>query len=431
MTESSAPLARDPRLDGLRGIAVLLVVLFHASVGSGGFVTSNALLGDAGGTDVVTRGLLQATLLGWSGVDLFFVLSGYLITGILLRTRDAERYYRPFYARRALRILPLYLLVTAFFLLVVEGPLHDVVTGDLAWSRLGWLTDDPPSQAWYWLLASNLIQGFRGEFLHASLAITWSLAIEEQFYLVWPLVVRRLRGLMLPWACVALMLVAPACRGVVLTTELPDLWAYVFPLCRADALAVGALVAWVRFDDPIRSGRVERLRRFTPLGIVVALVAIPLLARAVISDLDPAARTPAAPLSHPWMLGAGPLAMALLYGGALAVVVTTRVSGRATAWLALGPLRQLGAHSYAIYLVHAPVMALVAAWALHPLDLPDWPVLLVYGAYVVFALGGSLLLAWLLAWTVERPMLRLKARFPYSVSDARNDRTAATASSAS
>lgn len=158
---------RIRELDGLRGIAILLVVGFH-------YFTCQVLPDDP----LPFRFLGRAFFQGWNGVDLFFVLSGFLIVGILLDARGSRNFFRVFYTRRACRILPLYyLIVILFVLLGVTGLVKNdwLFTGGLPlWS--------------YLTLTQNYLmhaQGFGPNWL----GVTWSLAIEEQFYLVIPLLV--------------------------------------------------------------------------------------------------------------------------------------------------------------------------------------------------------------------------------------------------
>ncbi len=191
-------------LDGFRGIAVALVMLFHGQRLFAGSVVVPAF--DA----------------GWVGVDLFFALSGFLITGILVRTREHPRYWRNFVLRRALRIVPPY----ALLLLLVLAPraLAGVDTGIPWWTYPTFLSN-------YWIGA----QGSHD----ITLDLTWSLSVEEQFYLVWPLAVWALgrRGL-LPLSTLA-MLLAPALRYAWFdpATEVTYMWTP----CRVDSLAAGAL----------------------------------------------------------------------------------------------------------------------------------------------------------------------------------------------
>src|SRR5579875_998248 len=144
-----------PSLDGLRGLAIAMVLLYHC----------DARLAGLG------LGWLGAG--GWSGVNLFFVLSGFLITGIIVDERARPHFFRNFYARRALRIWPVYALVV---------PLNWLILGRAnTWARPG------PAWIYFVFFIQNLTPGLTGTIYPA-----WSLAIEEQFYLVWAPVARRL-----------------------------------------------------------------------------------------------------------------------------------------------------------------------------------------------------------------------------------------------
>jgi peptidoglycan/LPS O-acetylase OafA/YrhL len=161
---------RVQELDGVRGIAILLVLIFHLFSSS---VTQA----------VPARSLLAGPIdLAWCGVDLFFVLSGFLITGVLLDTKGAQNYFRAFYWRRALRILPLYYLVLAAYLLLQA----------LKWWRgpagRAWPALLGTEQIYYWFYLSNWRTAF-APLRFPAISHFWSLAIEEQFYIVWPAVV--------------------------------------------------------------------------------------------------------------------------------------------------------------------------------------------------------------------------------------------------
>src|SRR5262249_15937795 len=145
-----------PELDGLRGIAILLVLMLHQT----------EALRDTGWRTFWS--------FGWAGVDLFYVLSGFLITGILLDARAQEGFFRRFYWRRVLRILPLYYLWLLFFTVVL--PLSGASLAPLLSARHG--------QLWWWVHLSNWHFAF-GHEVPTGISIAWSLSIEEQFYLLW------------------------------------------------------------------------------------------------------------------------------------------------------------------------------------------------------------------------------------------------------
>ena len=179
--------SRMPELDTIRGIAVLLVVFFH------GFGFRYGLQGLSG----LPKLFVAATLPGWMGVNLFFVLSGFLITGILLDSRLKKNYFRTFYVRRALRILPLYYAV----LLVLA-----VLT------RTGWV-DRQASWAYLglsFLYLSNVTELFG---VPSQYSVLWSLAVEEHFYLLWPAAVRVLSRQRVMIVSICICVLCPCLRA--------------------------------------------------------------------------------------------------------------------------------------------------------------------------------------------------------------------------
>ena len=183
------PDQRNKALDGVRGLALLIVVVHNTAWISG---TSNHF---------TFKLYTSAAAAGWAGVQLFFVLSGFLITGILLDTQHAPNYFRRFYVRRTLRIFPLYFLMLAVAVFVV-APLQR----DSSWAQ------SVHSYQWtYWLYVSNWTEPF-GYSVHG-LSHLWSLAVEEQFYLIWPLVVWWLSSRRLYWLAVARWSPVQQCVG--------------------------------------------------------------------------------------------------------------------------------------------------------------------------------------------------------------------------
>lgn len=195
-----------PVLDGVRGLAVLLVIIFHFySVG-----------------------------FGWLGVDLFFVLSGFLITGILIDSREKKNFFKNFYARRTLRIFPLYYFsLIAFYIVTSSGIVEH---------------KDPvffkENSAWYFLYIQNWLYAIKGWPRDHVLNHFWSLAIEEQFYLFWPLVVYFIPLKRLLTACISLIILSISMRYITWyagATENPV--QFVATFCRLDGLAIGAVIA--------------------------------------------------------------------------------------------------------------------------------------------------------------------------------------------
>jgi peptidoglycan/LPS O-acetylase OafA/YrhL len=219
---------RIPELDGLRGVAIILVLIWHFVVASISF-EPGSLLSYA---SVFGR-------LSWSGVDLFFVLSGFLIGSILLEQRDAPRYFTTFYLRRGLRILPLYAVVLfGFGMLYREYPDSPLFANPLPlWSYATF------TQNFAVLGREDLGPGWMGA--------TWSLAVEEQFYLTLPIIIRLVRPTRLPYIFAFAVIGAPLLRSLLFFTYPHSAIAtYVLMPCRADTLLMGVGLAYL-----VRSGR--------------------------------------------------------------------------------------------------------------------------------------------------------------------------------
>lgn len=201
---------RVPQLDAIRGLAVLAVLVHNTdSTSYTGFVARN----------------------GWMGVDLFFVLSGFLITGILLDTKSKEGYFRNFYARRCLRIWPLYYCALLFMFVIVPLVRHSEAQQIF----------EPRSMPWwsYFVYLQNFLVPTVTK-ATGLLGVTWSLAVEEQFYLVWPLVVRFCNEQTLRRIAIGIICLDPILR-LVLVQRGFDVYPNTF--CRLDGLMWGALLA--------------------------------------------------------------------------------------------------------------------------------------------------------------------------------------------
>ena len=376
--------ARLPALDGIRGLAILFVALFHFT----------ALVGPE--TDRwVDEAFLKVTSAGWAGVDLFFVLSGFLITGILCNAKDVARnYFRNFYARRTLRIFPAYYGVLALLALVLPlvQPMEDVAA-EAVRDRL----------LWYATYLTNVNLGgnplFHGDFFLTS--HLWSLAVEEQFYLVWPAAVLLFGRRSLMAIC---LLVIVAALGLRIGLDAADAGRYIahrITPARMDTLAVGALIALA-----VRDARdLDLLRRAAwPVAAVAsaALLAV-FFSRERFSPFDA------------WVQTAGYTSLAFVFGAFLLAGYAAQAGTRLHAALSLRPLRFLGKYSYALYLVHWPAASLLARrtdfFEFVPLVADSG--LLREATFIAAAGTLSIAIAWL-SWQLwESQFLKLKARFPY------------------
>jgi peptidoglycan/LPS O-acetylase OafA/YrhL len=316
---------RTPELDGLRGFAILLVLIHHFGPSS--------ISADYG--SLVHYALIPFRLT-WTGVDLFFVLSGYLIGGILLDVRRSPNYFSTFYVRRALRILPAYYMLLALFVLGLD-------LQDRGGRSLDWLFQERGNlldyvfffQNFWWVDHSQL------NWMNS----TWSLAIEEQFYLTVPALVRFTPRRVQVGILIGLVLLAPVLRTYLfLYTEHGPEAAYALPWCRMDALALGVLIAFVRRDS--RCWSCLMAHKVYVRGAFCALLA------------PMAFLTLAAPDGFHLLMATGGYSIVAIFYVCLLVFVLVDGSGPAALLMRSATLRNLGMISFGLYLIHIPVLGL-------------------------------------------------------------------------
>ncbi len=343
-------------LDGLRGIAILLVIVHRFWPRSG-----TGVWADAAGA-------------GWIGVDLFFVISGFLIAGILLDTRGEPGFFRNFYARRILRIFPLYYLFVGGVLIAFSGNAE--------------FREHSGSPIWYLVHLGNIPESMLDNDVPYRLAPVWSLAIEEQFYLTFPLLVAMVAPQRLGRVLVAMIIAAPLIRlGTMLVAPDRERIQYLFTLCRLDTIAVGCLLAVIFRRIDLARYREIIVRSAAAIVCVAALFALD-------TGLD---RT--TPLGR--TLGYSVVAFGC--ASIVALVVLYR-GAHETAVLRFAPLAYLGKLCFGLYLLHRPADTIVTALAARAgIDAQLWllPVKLVVA--VVLAT-----ISWRL---IERPFLKLKNLF--------------------
>lgn len=373
---------RIPELDGIRGIAILLIIVVH--------------FGDYTQTSqsVVEKTIRALIGLGWTGVDLFFVLSGCLITTILLETKPSPDYFPTFYIRRALRILPLYYSAVAIFFFVALPLAH-------LWHR--GLNIHGSEQSWFWFYLANWRIGF-DEYAVEPLSHFWSLAIEEQFYLVWPVVVLLVSETKLALVCVGTILGAMLLRNMdwalALHAQYSEILYSLTPF-RVDALSFGALIAVIMRSEKLKAGT----RRFVGwmfLAGIAGTIAVAATARSVRPYSSPMGR---------FGYSAVDLSFACLILWALLKSGSPEPLPRA---LRAASLRRFGKYSYAMYVIHWPISLYLTDFfqsrfqSLGSLG----------AAFLCIAVGlgisyGLALVSW---HVLEEPFLRMHNRFPYRAS---------------
>jgi peptidoglycan/LPS O-acetylase OafA/YrhL len=359
------PLIRKsmPELDTLRGIAVLGVLFLHGFSWRYGNLRFTA----------AARVFMLLTQPGWIGVNLFFVLSGFLISGILLDSKNHPHYYRRFYTRRALRILPAY-----YSLLVLLALLHQATASFLALS--------------FFYLA-NLTDFFGVAMDYGPL---WSLAVEEHFYIVWPAIVLRFRARTLAIFLMATCVLVPIARVIAFRYHHgAGLDWYTWFV--ADGLATGSLLAIV-----LRA-RIQRKQVVIATWLLLTLVPVVALAGA-----------PFGILTAQRLLGAAfqYTLVNLFFAGFLLLFLHVGTSAQKN-YVNNSVLRFFGYISYGVYLIHFLVFRLYDLFANN-----FWPGLqptadhfsLVCVRFVVVA-AASTGLAYLSRKYYEERFLRLKDRF--------------------
>lgn len=373
------------QLDGLRGAAILMVIVFHFALMHTGFRGADPGF------------FLQLAQIGWMGVDLFFVLSGFLITGILSSTRTQKHYFRNFLGRRFLRIWPLYYL-SLLLLLVVMPLVMTKVPTELAGMQ--------GKQAWFWLYATNWLFALEGGFSRTSGGYFWSLAVEEQFYLVWPFVVYALTDRSLLRVSVGLLCVSLISRVLLSNFGVGTGTLYNMTFTHLDGLAVGSCLS-ICLRSPALTARLTRALPWAAAAALAGLLVVRLADH------------------HFFFWGRhmaeyGYTLIVVLFGALLVRVARGQTTQGLNRLLTTRFMTLCGKYSYALYLVHVPVASVVFPVMYRALR-NHLPLIGYDGAFLVAAFA-AFAVSWALAaaswFLIEKRILTLKRYFDSSAAPA-------------
>jgi peptidoglycan/LPS O-acetylase OafA/YrhL len=295
-------------LDGIRGIAILLVLSFHC------FENINVPVFN------------YVSEIGWVGVDLFFVLSGFLITGILVDSKGKENYLTAFFAKRALRIFPLYYLTLLVVFLALKIPGISNINPVFDARHL-------QSSIYYLTFTQNLFFSFNGWGVTDLLNHFWSLAIEEQFYLFWPFIILYLDTPKVFIVCTILIIIALITRNMHFDSD----FSYVFTFSRIDALSIGAMLAIL-------------IRKHAAW---LSKAALPVFLFTLISLLIICYISPNLTFRNPYFVRFGYTLFAILFASIISFIYDTQKTGEiANRIFSLRFLTFFGTYSYGIYIYH-------------------------------------------------------------------------------
>lgn len=349
-----------PALDGLRGLAILMVVVYH------------------------NFDFTHYFFFGWMGVDLFFVLSGFLITDILLKTVHQPHFLRNFYIRRILRIFPLYYLALCLFLLLLPQVFTHL---QVSYYR--------ENQVWLWTYLQNWLYIFRSPDQSNLLNHFWSLAVEEQFYMVWPLLILLLKK---PWHLLYLLIIVLLAvigfRIWIWNNQVPDLAYFnLYTFTRIDGICIGSMIALLQ---RVRPGFLDKY-----MSLVVLLFAGFNFLFYFINSSNQ--------YSFPYLAIAGYTTFAMVFG-----LLVNEAAGGENRLMNLvfnfSPLRFLGKISYGLYIFHWPVYVILnpTLYRLFSKSLEGHSLsIMIAGTATLLAIGIS----WLSYQYFERYFLQLKDRF--------------------
>lgn len=364
MNNRTPPRTHYPGLDGLRGIAILLVLLYH------------------------NFGFIPFLNYGWLGVDLFFVLSGFLITEILLKTRDTVNYFRNFYTRRILRIFPLYYL--CLILVIVAFPLIKNFPYDLSYFR--------QNQVWFWLYMQNWMLIFQ-EWNDKSVLLNnfWSLAVEEQFYIVWPflvLLIKRPKHLLILTFTLLLSVIIARYMIWINKEDFPS-YGNLFLFTRIDGILIGSMLALLKIIN------YNFLKKYSYI-VTLSLAALNFIFYFINSSQN---------YSFPYWAIVGYSTFAVIF--AMIVFETIDRENKLLNFILNNSmLKFIGKISYGFYVFHWPVYILlysyIEKWVRQSFSIPEKPILIIIALLLTLI---AFIISIVSYYGFERHFLKLKKAF--------------------
>lgn len=379
INEATIPKGHIPALDAVRGLAILPVMLYHFTIGYKHDVSS-----------IFDISFIRICGAGWLGVDLFFVLSGFLITGILYDTLQSPKYFMSFYGRRFLRIFPLYyaILITSFFVLPGFLPLGP--------SKLNVLLDN---KWWFLSYLINWKIAYIGDFNAIPAGYIWSLAIEEQFYLIWPLIIYVARSKQLQVAAWLLAGTIAVRFGLLLLGATPTS-VYVLTVSHLDGLLIGSIISLYLRTNTVAPG----FHRHVKTAIILPSIAIFIM---FIQQKEFYFYT--LPVAY-----IGYLLLSVCFGGLLSTAIFSRISSVFGRIVNSKVLCSFGKYSYCLYLIHHPVGTALEKFVFNPRTH-------LFLNSLVPALILFIILSTMVCWTLayiswhlyEKQFIKLKKYFSY------------------
>lgn len=361
-------------LDGFRGVAILLVLCTHMALPqlNGGFYT---------------KFLFNPLKTGWIGVDMFFVLSGFLITSILWKNKEQSTgsYFKGFYGKRLVRIFPLYylILILIFFVFSRMGEIGEV-----------WREKITIIPTWHYFLHFQNFSIAKINQWPGPVGITWSLAVEEHFYFVWPVLVFLLNKKQLNYLIVAILISSPIIRFFTARIIEGEIGVYTYSFCRMDALCFGGLLALNR-----QSLNTKLLKYLFALSLIFILIMFTIDGKYL--------------KYNPFVYTIGYSCNYLLFGSILGLLLNGQFQ-KLKKLLENDFLGKMGLYSYSIYLFH-PLLVSYMEFHLNKFQLQlntlEWMIVqVIFGIVLIFICYGC---GYMIYQLFEKHMLKLKKHFEY------------------